>query len=98
MTNSNSSGSQCRIAVDAMGGDFAPEEIIKGSVQGAREYDVGIIFVGPEDIIKAELAKNNISGLDIEIEHTDEYLVEGEHPAEEKESFDNGRYKTGQRR
>jgi len=70
-----------KISVDAMGGDFAPEEIIKGSVQGAREYDVGIIFVGPEDIIKAELAKNNISGLDIEIEHTDEYLVEGEHPA-----------------
>jgi len=70
-----------KISVDAMGGDFAPEEIIKGSVQGAREYNVGIIFVGPEDIIKAELAKSDISGLDIEIEHTDEYLVEGEHPA-----------------
>ena len=64
-----------------MGGDFAPEEIIKGSVKGAREFDVGIIFVGPEEIIKAELAKHDISGLDIEIEHTDEYLVEGEHPA-----------------
>ena len=70
-----------KISVDAMGGDFAPEEIIKGSVQGAREYDVGIIFVGPEEIIKAELAKYDISGLDIDIEHTDEYLVEGEHPA-----------------
>jgi glycerol-3-phosphate acyltransferase PlsX len=70
-----------KISVDAMGGDFAPEEIIKGSVQGARDYNVGIIFVGPEDIIKTELAKNDISGLDIEIEHTDEYLVEGEHPA-----------------
>ncbi|UCD08414.1 MAG: phosphate acyltransferase PlsX [Dehalococcoidales bacterium] len=70
-----------KISVDAMGGDFAPEEIIKGSVQGAREYDVGIIFVGPEDVIKAELVKYDISGLDIEIEHTDEYLVEGEHPA-----------------
>ena len=70
-----------KISVDAMGGDFAPEEIIKGSVQGAREYDVGIIFVGPEEVIKAELVKHDISGLDIEIEHTDEYLVEGEHPA-----------------
>ena len=70
-----------KISVDAMGGDFAPEEIIKGSVLGAREHDVGIIFVGPEDIIRAELAKNDISGLNIEIEHTDEYLVEGEHPA-----------------
>ena len=70
-----------KISVDAMGGDFAPEEIIKGSVQGAREHNVGIIFVGPEEIIKNELAKSDISGLDIEIEHTDEYLVEGEHPA-----------------
>ena len=70
-----------KISVDAMGGDFAPGEIIKGSIQGAREYDVGIIFVGPENVIKAELLKNGVSGLDIEIEHTDEYLEEGEHPA-----------------
>ncbi len=70
-----------KIAVDAMGGDFAPEEIIRGSVLGAREYGVGIILVGPEEIIRTELAKYDTSGLDIEIEHTDEYLLEGEHPA-----------------
>ena len=65
-----------------MGGDFAPGEIIKGSVQGARDYEVGIIFAGPQDVIKAELAKYDTSGLDIEIHHTDEYLLEGEHPAQ----------------
>jgi glycerol-3-phosphate acyltransferase PlsX len=70
-----------KIAVDAMGGDFAPEEIIKGSVTGAREHGVGVILVGPEERIKTELAKHDTSGLDIEIVHTDEYLVEGEHPA-----------------
>lgn len=70
-----------KIAVDAMGGDFAPDEIIKGSVLGAREHGVGIILVGPEELIRTELAKYDNSGLDIEIEHTDEYLVEGEHPA-----------------
>ena len=70
-----------KIAIDAMGGDFAPGEIIKGSVTGARQHDVGIILAGPEEIIKAELAKYDTSELDIEIEHTDEYLVEGEHPA-----------------
>jgi glycerol-3-phosphate acyltransferase PlsX len=70
-----------KIAIDAMGGDFAPEEIIKGSVAGAKEHGVGMILVGPQEIIKAELAKYDISGLDIEIAHTDEYLVEGEHPA-----------------
>ncbi|UCB43756.1 MAG: phosphate acyltransferase PlsX [Dehalococcoidales bacterium] len=70
-----------KIAVDTMGGDFAPKEIIKGSVAGAREHDVGIILVGPEERIKAELASCNTSGLDIEIVHTDEYLLEEEHPA-----------------
>jgi glycerol-3-phosphate acyltransferase PlsX len=70
-----------KIAVDAMGGDFAPEEIVKGSVSGAREHGVGIILVGPQERIQAELAKYDTSGLDIEIVHTDEYLVEGEHPA-----------------
>jgi glycerol-3-phosphate acyltransferase PlsX len=70
-----------KIAVDVMGGDFAPGEIIKGAVAGAREHGVGLILVGPQETIKAELAKDDISGLDVEIEHTDEYLVEGEHPA-----------------
>jgi phosphate acyltransferase len=70
-----------KIAVDAMGGDFAPEEIIKGAVMGAREYQVGIILVGPRARIEDELAKYDTSGLDIEIVHTDEYLIEGEQPA-----------------
>jgi glycerol-3-phosphate acyltransferase PlsX len=70
-----------KIAIDSMGGDFAPQEIVKGSVIGAREYGVGIILVGPKDTIQDELAKYDISGLDIEIVHTDEYLVEGEQAA-----------------
>jgi glycerol-3-phosphate acyltransferase PlsX len=70
-----------KIAIDAMGGDFAPEEIIKGSVSGAREHGVGIILVGPQELIQAELSKYDTKGLDIEIVHTDEYLLEGEHPA-----------------
>jgi phosphate acyltransferase len=70
-----------KISVDAMGGDFAPEEIIKGSVIGAREYGVGIILVGPQGRLQHELDKYNTSDLDIEILHTDEYLVEGEQPA-----------------
>jgi len=70
-----------RIAIDAMGGDFAPEEVVKGSVVAAKEHNVGIILVGPKDRIENELAKYDHSGLDIDIVHTDEYLAEGEHPA-----------------
>jgi glycerol-3-phosphate acyltransferase PlsX len=67
-----------KISVDAMGGDFAPEEVVKGAVMAARRYGVGIILVGPEAKMKEELAKHDCSGLDIEIVHTDQYLIEGE--------------------
>ena len=70
-----------KIAIDAMGGDFAPEKIIKGAVEGARQHGVGIVFAGPQERIQTELAKYDIAGLDIEIIHTDEYLIEGEQPA-----------------
>jgi glycerol-3-phosphate acyltransferase PlsX len=67
-----------KIAIDAMGGDYAPAEIVKGAVLGAREHGVGIILSGPEAVIKAELAKHDTKDLDISIDHTDEYLEEGE--------------------
>lgn len=70
-----------KIAVDAMGGDYAPQDIVRGAVAGAREYGVGIIFTGPEETIKKELDKYDTSSIDIEIVHTDQYLVEGEQPA-----------------
>ena len=70
-----------RIAVDAMGGDFAPLEIVKGAVQAAREYGIAIQLVGDEVQIKNELAKYNTEGLDIGITHTDEVIEMGESPA-----------------
>jgi len=70
-----------KIAVDAMGGDYAPEEIVKGAVMAAREHGTEIILVGPAERIEKELAKYDCSGVNIEIVNTSEYLVEGEHPA-----------------
>ena len=46
-----------RIAVDAMGGDAAPVEIVKGAVAAARFYtDHEIILVGDQDRIQSELS------------------------------------------
>ena len=46
------------VALDAMGGDNAPVEIIKGAVQAVNESDSNIFkIVGPEHVVKAELAK-----------------------------------------
>jgi len=70
-----------KIAVDAMGGDYAPGEIVKGAVIAAKEYGVDITLVGPTERIEGEVAKHDTSGSNIEIVATDEYLVEGEHPA-----------------
>jgi len=70
-----------KIAIDAMGGDYAPQEIVKGAVMGAKEHNVEVILVGPMEQIEKELAKYDRSGVNIEIVHTSEYLIEGEHPA-----------------
>ena len=46
-----------RIAIDAMGGDHAPSEIVAGAVWAAQEYGVALDIVGKEDEINAELKK-----------------------------------------
>jgi glycerol-3-phosphate acyltransferase PlsX len=46
-----------KIAVDAMGGDNAPQAVVAGAVQAATEYGVGIILVGIEQIVQEELRK-----------------------------------------
>lgn len=69
-----------KIAVDAMGGDFAPLEVVKGSVLAAREFKIPILLVGQEDKIHAELSKYDISGLDIEVVKANEVIEMGEAP------------------
>jgi glycerol-3-phosphate acyltransferase PlsX len=64
-----------------MGGDKAPGEIVAGAIQAAREFDMGVYLVGREDAIRAELAKHDVTGLDLPILHTDEVIEMGEHPA-----------------
>jgi phosphate acyltransferase len=70
-----------KIAIDVMGGDFAPVETVKGALDGAREYGIDLILVGQESKIHDELSKHTIKDLSIDILHTDEWLIEGEHPA-----------------
>ena len=46
-----------RIALDAMGGDLAPAEQVKGALLAAKEYGLDIALVGPPELLQAELAK-----------------------------------------
>lgn len=68
-----------RVALDAMGGDNAPGEIVLGAVQAAREFGMGVYLVGREEAIRAELAKHDTSGLDLPIAHTEDIIPMDEH-------------------
>ncbi|MDH5542676.1 MAG: phosphate acyltransferase PlsX [Nitrospinota bacterium] len=70
-----------KIAVDAMGGDNAPGEIVEGSVLAAREYGTKITLVGPKDVIEAELKKHDTASLPIEIVHASEVVGMSESPS-----------------
>ncbi len=59
-----------KIIFDAMGGDNAPLEILKGSVMAKNEYGVDLVAVGNEEIIRKVAAENNIDLTGIEIVNT----------------------------
>ena len=55
------------IALDVMGGDNAPHEIVSGAILAARQYDVTVSLVGRPDVIERELAKHPTHRLDLPI-------------------------------
>jgi glycerol-3-phosphate acyltransferase PlsX len=70
------------IALDTMGGDFAPAEAIKGvGLFLAKAYDdVGLILIGDEEKIKPLLAEYKITGSKISIVHAEQVIEMHEHP------------------
>jgi glycerol-3-phosphate acyltransferase PlsX len=56
-----------RIAVDAMGGDHAPHEIVKGAVLAATEYPIEVLLVGQEEVVHKSLAGINSTARNIEV-------------------------------
>ncbi|HOC37792.1 MAG TPA: phosphate acyltransferase PlsX, partial [Thermodesulfobacteriota bacterium] len=69
-----------RIALDAMGGDFAPAMAIKGALRAARAFDITLILVGDENILWRELEKHKYQGLSLEVRHAPEVIEMGEKP------------------
>jgi len=71
-----------KIALDAMGGDHAPGEIIRGAVRAAELYpNLEIALIGNQAVIETELVKAQ-SRLPFEIIHTDEWVGMDEDPKE----------------
>ena len=69
------------IAVDAMGGDYAPEEIVKGAVDAVISDGIGVILVGSEKQVREELRKYSYPDNLISVVHASESIGMGEHPA-----------------
>lgn len=56
------------VAVDAMGGDYAPDEIIKGAMQAIEtSEDLHVLLVGKEDVLQNKLTQFNFSQQRMEI-------------------------------
>ncbi len=69
--------------MDAMGGDYAPEEIVKGAVLAARKDDVEIFLVGNVTILEKELAKYKLSnGSSINLVEASDIIKENESPVD----------------
>lgn len=71
-----------KIAVDAMGGDFAPQAIVEGVILAVPELPVGaqIVLIGQENRIRDIFDIHSFESSLIEIVHADDVIEMSEHP------------------
>ena len=71
-----------KIALDAMGGDFAPQAIIKGALQAKKSLasNIEIVLVGKESVIQTHLAAEGAKADAFTIVNAEEVIEMGEHP------------------
>ena len=72
-----------KIAVDAMGGDYAPEEVVLGAIEAVKSYSLDVVLVGDtnkiEEVLNRYGAKDNSH---LSIVHASQVIDMGEHPAQ----------------
>ncbi|WP_033166418.1 phosphate acyltransferase PlsX [Clostridium sp. KNHs205] len=70
-----------RIAVDAMGGDYAPAQIVKGALEAVNERkDIKVILVGQENAILSELKGINYDKERLTVVHAEDVITNDEAP------------------
>lgn len=75
------SGDLITIAVDAMGGDHAPTEIVKGALKGAQLHSVRILLVGDVHELEPLIPPDINKTIPIQLVPSEGMIVENEHPA-----------------
>ncbi|NLT20852.1 MAG: phosphate acyltransferase PlsX [Syntrophomonadaceae bacterium] len=71
-----------RIAVDVMGGDYAPSELIAGALRWTEEQRGTAILVGQSDLIEQELNSQTYDSTRVEIAHASQVVEMNESPAQ----------------
>ena len=69
-----------RIALDAMGGDHAPEEVVKGAIAAADASNLEVVLVGQESVVQEELNKLNPAGCGVSVVCASEVIGMDERP------------------
>ncbi|MBQ7377173.1 MAG: phosphate--acyl-ACP acyltransferase, partial [Clostridia bacterium] len=77
-----------KVIIDAMSGDNAPHEIIKGAVWAKEEFSHGIILVGDEEVIRQSARDQGLSLDGIEIVHTTDVITMEDSPLAIREKRD----------
>ena len=70
-----------KILIDGMGGDYAPEEIVKGAIRAASEISETVVIIGPEEAIHEQLKAHRWKGDNIEVVDATEVITNHEQPA-----------------
>lgn len=69
-----------KIAIDVMGGDYAPDEIIKGCIRASKETKCVLVLVGKESVIKEKLKDYTYDASKIEIVNAEEIITMEDSP------------------
>jgi len=71
-----------KVALDAMGGDYAPKAVIEGAIQAAKDAQgkYTILLAGPETVIREQLAAFGYDGAGLEIFHAPDIVAMDDSP------------------
>lgn len=70
------------VAVDAMGGDHAPEAVVEGAVAAARELHIPVTLIGDREAIAREIARHHAADLPITVHHASQIIEMDDSPVE----------------
>ena len=72
-----------RVALDALGGDFAPDVVVEGAVNAVNKNpNVHVVLCGPEAVVKEKLAKLGYAGNGISVVDAPDPVAMDEHPVQ----------------